>query len=110
MVHDVYLLIGKTLLVVMDETPDQTTVGGIVLPGSGDRSPFVTAQVVMLGEGIEFDDPSKALTDSCLGILESEILHARVLFPRNAGSLLDKVDGKERRVIPMGAVVGIVEP
>lgn len=108
MVYNIKDIPGKNLLVVMEAIPDETTAGGLVMPGASDRAALLTAKVIAIGHGQDYDNPELSFTVEQrrqAGKLEG----ARILINRHAGTVLDRTDGFERRLVPMGAVIAVLE-
>lgn len=109
MAYSIKSIPGKTFLVALDPDKEEATATGLVVTLNNDKTPFVTGKVLRVGLGLDFDDPDKSFDDK-LGDEECVVLvGARGLFPRHHGTMLEKVDGVEHRLIPMSSLVAVLD-
>ncbi len=101
-------LSGKIILVAMEADKEETSKSGLVVTLNNDKTPFVVGKVVQFGDGIDLDDPAKSMSESQLMTFRGWLKGKRALFQRNHGTLLEKVDGVELRLLTMSSLVAVL--
>lgn len=86
-------------VVVKPEEAEETTAGGIVLPGSAQEKPMM-GKIVAVGNGKLLDNGKRAKMD----VKKGEI----VLYGKYAGSDVE-VDGTEYKILRESEILGVLE-
>ena len=86
-------------VVVKPEEAEETTAGGIVLPGSAQEKPMM-GKVVAVGAGKLLDSGSRAK----VAVKKGEV----VLYGKYAGSDVE-VDGTEYKILRESEILGVLE-
>lgn len=86
-------------VVVIPEEAEETTAGGIVLPGSAQEKPM-KGKIVAVGDGKLLDNGNRAK----VAVKKGEI----VLYGKYAGSDVE-IDGTEYKILRESEILGVLE-